>query len=84
MIPLFRLNKLRPSTISTYLQKNGARQVYIYSQQHSAYWRSNRMGYTYHVEAAGIYTLNEAYNASGHCDEGKGIHYITVNDTTYP
>ena len=39
------------------------------------YWRKNRAGYTDAKEAAGIYTLEDALNASGHCGEEKHIVY---------
>lgn len=76
MIPLFRLNKLRPESIREYLKKNGRKLVYIYSYEHGAYWRPDRKGYTFHEEAAGIYTLQDAYEATGHCDESKKIWYM--------
>jgi hypothetical protein len=76
MIPLFRLNKLKPESIIKYLEKKGNMKVWIYSYQHSAFWRANNKGYTDHKEIAGIYTLRQAYEASGHCSEEKGIYYM--------
>lgn len=79
MIPLFRLNKLKPETIKAYLNKHGETPVYIQSMEHGAYWRANKMGYCYSLSEAGIYSLKEAYEASGHCDKSKGINYIRVS-----
>lgn len=39
------------------------------------YWRHSRCGYTDVKTSAGIYTLDDALNASGHCGEEKRIVY---------
>lgn len=36
----------------------------IWSNEHRAWWRPNRMGYTIHIEAAGRYTREEAISES--------------------
>ena len=39
------------------------------------YWRSHRSGYTKIEDRAGIYTFEDALNASAHCSEESRIVY---------
>lgn len=49
--------------------------VRIYSKQWQMFWRENRSGYTNHPENAGIYDIEDAYKATSHCGEEKGIEF---------
>lgn len=51
----------------------GEAQVVIWSGQHRAWWRPNRLGYTTHIEAAGRYTFADACAATRHCGPEKRI-----------
>lgn len=52
--------------------------VRIWSDEHRAWWRPNRSGYTTIIEAAGVYTFEDAFAASGHCCPMKKIIYEIV------
>ena len=49
--------------------------VYIWSRQWGAYWRQNGKGYTYETSEAGVYNIQEAYQAINHCGPEKGIEF---------
>lgn len=63
-----------PSSIRT-KEWQALSQVRIYSMEHHAYWGPNRSGYYTDGLAAGIYTFNEAYEATNHCGPEKGITF---------
>ena len=78
MIPLNKINSIRrksPGKIAEYLKKHGEKAVRIWSNQWGVYWRSGRAGYTHQRDEAGIYTLADAFNATSHCGQEKGIYY---------
>ncbi len=78
MILLNKINSIRrksPSLIADYLKKHGEKPVRIFSRQWGAYWRSGRAGYAYQRDEAGTYTFTEAFDATSHCGEEKGIYY---------
>lgn len=78
MIPLNRINALRrkkSARLDKFLEKHAKRQVLIFSDQWGAYWRSGRAGYTYKKEDAGIYTFEDAFDATCHCGPEKFIYY---------
>ena len=50
-----------------------ARQFYIYSGEHNAYWRAECSGYTTSIDHIGRYTLNEAKQVTDHCGPEKQI-----------
>lgn len=52
--------------------------VYIYSNEHFAFWRANAQGYTNSKEQAGVYTFEEAWAATNHCGPEKRIAYHLV------
>lgn len=52
--------------------------VRIWSDEHQAWWRPNRAGYTAYREAAGIYTFAEAWDATEGCGPEKKIVYEAV------
>ena len=49
--------------------------VRIWSQEHGAYWRPGRCGYTRHPEEAGVYSFDDALASTDHCGPEKGIYY---------
>ena len=86
-IPLNILNKLHPVTRKRYLEKHADRKVHIISNH--GIWRKGAMGYTNNFAEAGVYTLEEAYDYSGHCGPEKRVVYTDVSpmhlviNTTY-
>jgi hypothetical protein len=67
----------------------GGQKVNIYSGEHGAYYRPISRGYTWEKKEAGIYTLQEAYEATSHCCDKKQIEYrpfefIYSNSTPKP
>lgn len=58
-----------------FLNQNKNLEVLIWSSQHKAYWRAGRNGYTHNIKEAGIYTLQDAYNATSHCGPEKQISF---------
>lgn len=55
--------------------EQGHRLVRIWSDEWDCYWRPNRAGYTIDVAQAGVYRLDDAIAASGHCGPEKKIVY---------
>lgn len=53
----------------------------IWSGEHSAWWRPGGAGYTVHSEAAGIYTVADAYARTRHCDPSKMIRFERLTRT---
>lgn len=49
--------------------------VHIFSDEHSAYWRSGGSGYTVHIPSAGVFTGRDAYERTKHCGKEKFIEY---------
>jgi len=78
MIPQYRLQKLSPEFRERYMKKYGDKMVYIYTGQWRALWRPNSNGYTDDKSQAGIYSLREAHEASGHCGPEKKIFYKII------
>lgn len=58
-----------------FLDLNKNLEVFIWSGQHGAYWRAGYNGYTHNINEAGIYTLEDAYNATSHCGPEKQISF---------
>lgn len=52
--------------------------VWIWSDEHQAYWRPDAAGYTRRASAAGIYTRAEAERLTGHCGPEKRIEIEPV------
>ena len=73
MIGLSRIK--RSKFLKDFIEKHGDRHVRIWSAQWSCYWRHNRSGYTKYTHDAGVYTLRDAFDGSGHCGAEKGIYY---------
>jgi hypothetical protein len=51
------------------------KQVRIWSCEHLAWWRPDRAGYTVFKDAAGIYSFEDAYEATKYCGPEKRITY---------
>ena len=66
-----------------YRRLYGGELVRIYSGEWKAWWRKNSSGYTYNKEEAGLYSLSEALDNSGHCGPEKKISYFFVNPVKY-
>jgi len=81
-IKLIAYQRLETKDQKKYLKKYESRNVYIYSGQHSAYWRSGRCGYVFEVAGAGVYTLAEAIAATENSGPEKLIsfHFVPATD----
>lgn len=55
------------------------RTVYIWSEEHRAYWRPDSAGYTTEIESAGLYPFEKAYDTTRHCGPEKKIYYELVD-----
>ena len=53
--------------------------VYIWSDEHRAFWRPNGSGYTSNPLDAGVYTFREAYEKTAHCGPEKKIMFYPVD-----
>lgn len=60
-----------------YLEKNLNKPVFIRSS--NGIWRKNKMGYTDYPECYGVYTLNEAWEATRHCGDEKSVFFRFVD-----
>lgn len=74
----------RKGTLQKWKEENGDLLVRIWSNQWSLYWCPDRSGYTRNIANAGVYTLRDAINASGHCGSEKGIVYEFVSSDLKP
>lgn len=54
------------------------KRVFIWSAEHVAWWRPERAGYTRHIEAAGVYSFEDAWNATRHCGPEKRIAFYVA------
>lgn len=61
------------SEMTKLVQEKPEMLVHIWSDEHGAYWRSNRMGYTYDKLEAGVYTMKDAWESVHHVDYSKRI-----------
>lgn len=68
------LERLKPRR-QRWTARMGQRLVRIWSGQWGSYWAPERNGYTRRIEEAGVYTLADALDASGHCGPEKRICY---------
>jgi hypothetical protein len=55
--------------------KFAGKRVLIYSNEHSAFWRSDYCGYTIHREAAGVYDFADAWKKLADCGADKQIAF---------
>lgn len=51
----------------------GGELVFIWSEEHRAYWRPDGCGYTNRISQAGVYTRDDAEARTGHCGPEKRI-----------
>ncbi len=56
------LERDRKEKTKEFVEKNKGKQVYIYSGQWGAYWRTNNRGYTDQRDEAGIYDIEKAWD----------------------
>lgn len=54
------------------------KKVFIWSREHSAFWRENARGYTTYTNDAGVYDFADAYEHTKHCGPEKKIEFIAV------
>ena len=87
--PVFELDKKNPcagevvtleeikgdSALKLRLMKT---QVMIRSREHNAFWRVGGCGYTKHAWDAGVYSFQDAFDATCHCGKEKGIEFVVV------
>lgn len=59
------------------------RAVYIYSNEHDAYWRANGAGYTRDGLNAGQYWFEDAWARTNHCDPSKRIEFRLVDKSVH-
>lgn len=55
------------------------RQTRIWSDEHKAYWRQNKCGYTEDKNTAGIYPFFQAWGMIHHAGQDKQIVFELVN-----
>lgn len=60
------------------VNNNPKAKVYIRSGQWGAYWRDNRRGYTDDKSQAGIYDINDAWDAVSHAGVEKQITFVII------
>lgn len=58
------------------IEANPTAKVRIWSGQWSMYWRPDRCGYTNKIEEAGLYKIQDAWNAVSHVGIEKKITFI--------
>jgi hypothetical protein len=51
------------------------RMVFIYSNEHDAYWQPEGCGYTSDGLEAGVFTFEDAWRRTNHCGPEKRIEY---------
>ncbi len=51
------------------------KKVFIWSDEHNAYWRPNGCGHTVRISAAGTYDFEDAFRRTSHCGPEKQIEY---------
>lgn len=64
--------------MASMLESNPNANVLIWSGEHRAYWRENRCGYTDKKEYAGVYKIEDAWNAVSHVGIEKRILFHIV------
>lgn len=52
--------------------------VFVWSQEHNAFWRPDASGYTMAEAEAGVYDFADAYERTEHCGPEKKISYIAA------
>ena len=76
------LERLRTKAGTKWLEQRLTRTVRIIGN--GWYWRKNRAGYTDCKQAAGVYEMGDAWNASSHCGKEKGIVYEFCSEGEIP
>jgi hypothetical protein len=54
--------------------------VFIWSDEHHAYWGPNRSGYYDNIVHAGVYKMQDAVSATSHCGPEKKIKIVLAKN----
>lgn len=66
------------SDMEDMVKNNPNVKVYIHSGEWGAYWRPNRCGYTSYKDKAGVYEIQDAWNAVNHVGLEKQISFEII------
>jgi len=56
----------------------GEQEYYIWSFEHSSWWKPNEFGYTRDIDEAGIYSSKRAHEILGNAN------YVSINEALIP
>ena len=62
------------------IAKNPGVKVHIWSDEHGMYWGPGRCGYTSDKSKAGVYVIEDAWNATSHCGLSKRIYFCIIDE----
>ena len=65
--------------MANFVSDNAGAKVYIYSNEHGAWWRGGGAGYCTSKDAAGVYDISDAWSRIHHVDHKKGITLHLLN-----
>lgn len=61
-----------------YMESLAKHMVMIWSGEHKKWWLKNGCGYSDNIMDAGLYTFEDAWRSSSHCDPSKQIVYCVL------